>query len=77
MAKKKKSKKTKKCNGRGSSKGCKSSKVKKLIKLAKAGKISKKMFVKDTLPFVPTILLGYILCLALGDFWLILIGGLI
>jgi archaeal preflagellin peptidase FlaK len=46
-------------------------------KLAKAGKISKTIFVKDTLPFVPTILLGYILCLALGDFWLILIGGLI
>ena len=51
--------------------------LKEVKKLARAGKISKKMFVKDTLPFVPTILLGYILCLALGDFWLIFVGGLI
>ncbi len=39
-----------------------------LKKLSKKGLISKTLLVKDSIPFVPTILLGYILCLILGDF---------
>jgi archaeal preflagellin peptidase FlaK len=51
--------------------------LKKIKQLSKSGKIPKTIIVKDTMPFVPTVLLGYIFCIILGDVWLILVGGLI
>ena len=52
--------------------------VKLVKKLAKQGKFPKEILVKDSMPFVPTILLGYIICLAIGDFFLVmLLRGLI
>jgi Flp pilus assembly protein protease CpaA len=42
--------------------------IKELKKLAKKGFIPKTILVKDTIPFVPTILLGYLISLLLGDF---------
>jgi prepilin signal peptidase PulO-like enzyme (type II secretory pathway) len=50
--------------------------LKEVKALSRAGKIPKTIFVKDTMPFVPTVLLGYIMCLLLGDAWLILVLGL-
>jgi preflagellin peptidase FlaK len=46
-------------------------------KLAAKGLIPKKIMVKESMPFVPTMLLGYILCLVLGDLVLLAIMGLI
>ncbi|MFA6268794.1 MAG: prepilin peptidase [archaeon] len=46
-------------------------------KLAAKGLIPKKILIKESMPFVPTMLLGYILCLALGDLVLMLIIGVI
>ena len=51
--------------------------LKEVKKLAKKGLIGKKMLIKDSMPFVPTMLLGYILCLILGDFALLIIMGLL
>ncbi|MGI6589105.1 MAG: prepilin peptidase [Candidatus Iainarchaeum sp.] len=42
--------------------------------LAKKGLIPKKMLIKESMPFVPTMLLGYIICLIIGDAIFILIG---
>jgi len=50
--------------------------LKEVKKLAAKGLIPKKMLIKDSMPFVPTMLLGYILCLVLGDFALLIIMGL-
>jgi len=36
-------------------------------KLAAQGRIPKKIWVKESMPFVPTMLLGYLLCIILGD----------
>jgi len=44
--------------------------------LAKKGLIPKKMLIKESMPFVPTMLLGYILCLILGDIIFIMLGGI-
>jgi Flp pilus assembly protein protease CpaA len=41
--------------------------IKELKKLAKQGLIKKTIQIKESMPFVPTMLLGYILCLILGD----------
>ncbi len=52
--------------------------IKELKKLAKKKLILSKIMIKDSMPFVPTMLLGYLFCLALGDlFWTIILGGLI
>jgi preflagellin peptidase FlaK len=51
--------------------------LKEVKKLAAKGLIGKKMLIKDSMPFVPTMLLGYILCLILGDFALMIIMGLL
>ncbi len=49
----------------------------KLVKqLAKKGLIPKKMQIKESMPFVPTMLLGYILCLILGDIIFIMLWGI-
>ncbi|MEI7961834.1 MAG: DUF1420 family protein, partial [archaeon] len=42
--------------------------IKEVKKLLAKGLIPKKMLIKDSMPFVPTMLLGYILCIVLGDF---------
>lgn len=42
-------------------------------KLAKKRLIPKTIYIKDSIPFVPTILLGYILSLILGDFIIYLV----
>ncbi|MDD4250653.1 MAG: prepilin peptidase [Candidatus ainarchaeum sp.] len=42
--------------------------IKELKKLSKQGLIEKTILIKDSIPFVPTILLGYILSVILGDF---------
>jgi len=36
-------------------------------KLAAQGKLPKRIWVKESMPFVPTMLLGYLLCIILGD----------
>lgn len=41
-------------------------------KLARLGKMPKKIMVKDSMPFVPTVLIGYFICLLIGDFFLII-----
>ena len=41
--------------------------IKTVKKLAAKGLIPKKMLIKESMPFVPTMLLGYLLCLAVGD----------
>ena len=47
-------------------------------KLAAKGLIPKKMLIKDSMPFVPTMLLGYILCIVIGDVALrLILAGLI
>jgi len=49
--------------------------INELKKLSKKGLIGKEMLVKESMPFVPTMLLGYILCLIIGDFiWFIFLG---
>lgn len=49
----------------------------KIVKdLAKKGLIPKKMQIKESMPFVPTMLLGYILCLILGDIIFLIVGGI-
>lgn len=45
-------------------------------KLAKKGLIPKKIMIKESMPFVPTMLLGYLLCLILGDIIFIMLGGI-
>ncbi|MFA6064753.1 MAG: prepilin peptidase [archaeon] len=46
-------------------------------KLSKNGLIGKKMLIKDSMPFVPTMFLGYLLCLIIGDaVLLLLLGGI-
>lgn len=47
-----------------------------LKQLAKKGLIPKKIMIKESMPFVPTMLLGYILCLILGDIIFTLLGGI-
>ncbi|MFA5357389.1 MAG: prepilin peptidase [Candidatus Izemoplasmatales bacterium] len=37
-------------------------------KFAKEGKMPKKITIKESMPFVPTMMLGYLLCMAAGDF---------
>lgn len=44
-------------------------------RLAAKGLIPKKMLIKESMPFVPTMLLGYLLCLFLGDFVFMIILG--
>ncbi|MFA5931222.1 MAG: prepilin peptidase [archaeon] len=51
--------------------------LKEIKKLAQKGLIPKKIRIKESMPFVPTMLLGYILCLILGDFTLMIFMGLI
>jgi len=52
--------------------------LKEVRKLATKGLIPKKMLIKESMPFVPTMLIGYVLCLILGDYFiLLLMGGLI
>ncbi len=46
-------------------------------KLSKNGLIGKKMLIKDSMPFVPTMFLGYLLCLIIGDAVLLLLLGAI
>jgi archaeal preflagellin peptidase FlaK len=47
----------------------------KIVKeLAKKGLIPKRMMIKESMPFVPTMLLGYILCLIIGDAIFLLFG---
>jgi prepilin signal peptidase PulO-like enzyme (type II secretory pathway) len=46
--------------------------LKEIKKLATKGLISKKILIKESMPFVPTMLLGYLLCLLLGDYALII-----
>lgn len=49
----------------------------KLMKqLAKKGLIPKKIMIKESMPFVPTMLLGYIICLILGDAIFIMLGAI-
>lgn len=50
--------------------------IKILQKLAKQKLISKKIMIKESMPFVPTMLISYILCLILGDFLIIILAGL-
>lgn len=47
-----------------------------LKKLYKKGLIKNKLRIKESMPFVPTILISYILCLILGDFLIILMVSL-
>ena len=47
------------------------SEIKELKKLLKAKKIGETINIKDSMPFVPTMLIGYILCIILGDFWIL------
>lgn len=47
------------------------SEIKELKKLLKAKKIGETIKIKDSMPFVPTMLIGYILCIILGDFWIL------
>ncbi len=44
--------------------------------LAKKGLIPKKMLIKESMPFVPTMLIGYVICLILGDILILLLGGI-
>ncbi len=49
--------------------------IKELKTLAKKGLISKKMQIKESMPFVPTMLIGYIICLIAGDaIWIVIFG---
>ena len=49
--------------------------VKEVKALAKKGLIGKMIPIKESMPFVPTMLLGYILCLIIGDYiWFIFLG---
>ena len=41
--------------------------IKEVKKLAAKGLIPKKLLIKESMPFVPTMLLGYLLCIAIGD----------
>lgn len=50
--------------------------LKEVKKLARAGKIPKTIMIKDSMPFVPTILLGYIICILIGDAWIMIMWGL-
>lgn len=50
--------------------------IKILKKLAKEKLIKNKMMIKDSMPFVPAMLISYILCLILGDFLILFLGGL-
>ncbi len=47
------------------------SEIKELKKLSKSKKIGETIKIKDSMPFVPTMLIGYILCIILGDFWIL------
>jgi len=52
--------------------------IAKLRGMVKKGLIGKSIPVKDSMPFVPTMLIGYVLCIILGDiFWTIILGGII
>jgi preflagellin peptidase FlaK len=46
-------------------------------KLAKEGKIPKTMRIKESMPFVPTMLIGYIICTIIGDAALFMLIGVI
>jgi prepilin signal peptidase PulO-like enzyme (type II secretory pathway) len=46
--------------------------IKELKKLYKNKKIGETIKIKDSMPFVPTMLIGYLLCIILGDFWILL-----
>jgi len=48
--------------------------IKELKKLEKKGLIPKELGIKESMPFVPTMLLGYLLCLILGDIIFIMAG---
>ncbi len=49
--------------------------LKEVKKLAAKGLIPKKMLIKESMPFVPTMLLGYLLCLIAGDLALLMLIG--
>jgi len=52
--------------------------VKVLKGLAKRGLIGKDLLIKESMPFVPTVLIGYLICLGIGDAVLfLLMGGVI
>ncbi len=46
--------------------------IRELKKLYKNKLIPKTIKIKESMPFVPTMLIGYILCLIIGDFWIFL-----
>ena len=48
--------------------------IKEVKALAKKGLIGKMIPIKESMPFVPTMLIGYIICLILGDFFWVLLG---
>jgi prepilin signal peptidase PulO-like enzyme (type II secretory pathway) len=48
--------------------------IKELKKLYKQNLISKDFYIKDSMPFVPTMLFGYIFCLLIGDYVWVLVG---
>lgn len=50
--------------------------IKEVKKLAKRGLIENKMQIKESMPFVPTMLLGYILCLIIGDALIMMLLGM-
>jgi archaeal preflagellin peptidase FlaK len=50
--------------------------LKEVKKLAQKGLIGKKIKIKDSMPFVPTMLIGYIICLIIGDVILITLMGI-
>jgi archaeal preflagellin peptidase FlaK len=51
--------------------------LREIKKLAQKGLIPKKIRIKESMPFVPTMFLGYLLCLILGDFVILLFLGMI
>jgi preflagellin peptidase FlaK len=50
--------------------------IKELKKLNKKKLIKDKIKIKESMPFVPTMLISYILCLILGDFLILILMGL-
>jgi len=49
--------------------------LKEIKMLAKKGLISKKIMIKESMPFVPTMLIGYLLAVIFGDFlWFLFMG---
>ena len=49
--------------------------VREVKRLAKKGLIGKELLIKESMPFVPTVLIGYVICLGIGDAILFLFLG--